>query len=45
MHFAKAMELLLTGDLITAEEALSNGFLNYIVEPEELMTKAMEIAE
>jgi enoyl-CoA hydratase len=45
MHFAKAMELLLTGDLITAEEALSNGFLNYIVEPEELMPKAMEIAE
>ena len=39
------MELLLTGDLITADEALSLGFLNYVVEPAELMPKAMEIAE
>lgn len=43
--YAKAMELLLTGDLITADEALSLGFLNYVVEPAELMPKAMEIAE
>ena len=34
MPYAKAMELLLTGDLITAEEALALGFLNYVeVEP------------
>jgi enoyl-CoA hydratase len=43
--YAKAMELLLTGDLITADEALSFGFLNYVVEPAELLPKAMEIAE
>ena len=43
--YAKAMELLLTGDLITADEALALGFLNYVVEPAELMPKAMEIAE
>ncbi|SUZ65702.1 uncharacterized protein METZ01_LOCUS18556 [marine metagenome] len=45
LPYAKAMELLLTGDLITAEEALNYGFLNYIVEPAELMNKAMQIAE
>ena len=45
MPYARAMELLLTGDLITADEALALGFLNYIVEPAELMPKAMEIAE
>jgi len=43
--YARAMELLLTGDLITADEALSLGFLNYVVEPAELMPKAIEIAE
>ena len=43
--YAKAMELLLTGDLITAEEALRCGFLNYVVGPAELMNKAMQIAE
>ena len=30
MPYAKAMELLLTGDLITADEALQLGFLNYV---------------
>ncbi len=45
MPYAKAMELMLTGDLISAEQALALGFLNYIVEPENLMSKAMEIAE
>ncbi len=43
LPYAKAMELLLTGDLITAEEALALGFLNYVVE--DVMAKAMEIAE
>jgi enoyl-CoA hydratase len=37
------MELLLTGDLITADEALQLGFLNYVTE--DIMGKAMEIAE
>ena len=43
MPFAKAMELLLTGDLITAEAALNLGFLNYV--EEEPLAKAMTIAE
>lgn len=43
LPFAKAMELLLTGDLITAEEALNLGFLNYVTE--DPMAKAMEIAD
>lgn len=45
MPFAKAMELLLTGDTIMSEEALALGFLNYVVPPEELLPKAMKIAE
>ncbi len=43
--YAKAMELLLTGDLITAEEALSYGLLNHVVPQDKVMEKAMEIAE
>ena len=43
MPYAKAMELLLTGDLITAEEALACGFLNYVAD--DVMAKATEIAE
>lgn len=45
LPFAKAMELLLTGDLLSADEALSLGFLNYVVPEEDLMPKAREIAE
>ena len=44
LPFAKAMELLLTGDLISADDALELGFLNYVVPPGQLMAKAMEIA-
>ena len=40
---AKAMELLLTGDLITADAALGYGFLNYVTE--DVMGKAQEIAD
>jgi len=43
LPYARAMELLLTGDLITAEEALAYGFLNYVTD--DYMGKAMEIAE
>jgi enoyl-CoA hydratase len=43
MPYARAMELLLTGDLISAEEALALGFLNYVTD--DIMSKAMEIAE
>ena len=42
LPYAKAMELLLTGDLITADEALGFGFLNYVVD--DVLAKAMEIA-
>jgi enoyl-CoA hydratase len=43
LPYAKAMELLLTGDLISADEALALGFLNYVTD--DIMGKAMEIAE
>ena len=42
--FAKAMELLLTGDLISAQEAHSFGFLNHLVADDQVLPKAMEIA-
>ena len=45
MSYAKAMELLLTGDLITADEALQLGFLNYVVATAQVLPKALEIAE
>ncbi len=43
MPYAKAMELLLTGDLISADEALELGFLNYVTD--DFVGKAMELAE
>ena len=43
LPYAKAMELLLTGDLISAEEALQFGFLNYVTA--DVRAKATEIAE
>ncbi len=45
MPFAKAMELLLTGDLIDAGEALACGFVNHVIEPDAVLAKATEIAE
>jgi enoyl-CoA hydratase len=43
LPYAKAMELLLTGDLISADEALNYGFLNYVTD--DVIGKATEIAE
>jgi enoyl-CoA hydratase len=40
----KAMELILTGDFISAEEALRLGLVNHVYEPEELEAKTMELA-
>lgn len=41
----KAMELHLTGDMITAEQALFLGLVNYVVPLDQLMTRCLEIAE
>jgi len=40
----KAMELLMTGDMVGAEEALRLGLVNYVVEPDQLMEKSKELA-
>jgi enoyl-CoA hydratase len=39
-----AKELLLTGDVIGADRAYEIGLVNHVVQPEELMDKALEIA-
>ncbi len=43
--YAKAMEILLVGDSISAEEARLIGFVNYVVPMSELMSKAEEFAQ
>lgn len=43
--WAVAMEILLLGQKIDAERAREVGLINWVVPPEELMDKAMEIAE
>lgn len=40
----KATELLLTGDMMHADDALQYGLANYVTEPEELMDKCLELA-
>lgn len=40
----KAMELMMTGRFMSAEEAHEAGFSNYLVEPEEFESKTMEFA-
>ncbi|MGZ5243591.1 MAG: enoyl-CoA hydratase/isomerase family protein [Bacteroidia bacterium] len=42
---SKATELLLTGDMIGAEEAKTLGLVNHVVAPEELITKAKDILQ
>ena len=39
----KALELLMTADMINADEALRLGLVNYVVSPDELLAKADEI--
>jgi len=41
--FSKALELLLTADMVSAMEAKDLKIVNHVVEPEELMAKAKEI--
>jgi len=42
--FARAKELLMTGDLLTASEAAGMGLINYAVPTDQLNTKVAEIA-
>lgn len=44
MPHCKAMEMVLTGQPITAAQALECGFVNYVTSREALMSKALEIA-
>ena len=41
---SKAMELILTGDMINAQTAFDYGLVNYVYPAEELETKTMELA-
>lgn len=43
--YTRVMELILTGNKFNAEQMLDFGVLNYVVEPEDLMDKAMETAK
>jgi enoyl-CoA hydratase len=45
MPYARAMEIMLTGELITAEEALSLGFINKVVPADQVMAEAERYAE
>ncbi|OPY73924.1 MAG: 2,3-dehydroadipyl-CoA hydratase [Syntrophorhabdus sp. PtaU1.Bin002] len=42
---SKALELLLTGDVMTAEEALNLGIVNRVVPHDQLMKETMKLAE
>lgn len=43
--FSKAAEMIYTGDVLSAEEALACGLVSQLAEPEQLMDRAMELAE
>lgn len=43
--FAKAYEWILKGDIFTAEEALAGGFMTELVDPENVLPRAMELAQ
>jgi enoyl-CoA hydratase len=45
MPWCKAMEVLLTGDRISAQDALAAGFVNEVVAPERVLPRALEFAE
>ncbi len=45
LPFAFAMELLLTGDTITAARALEIGLINEVVAPDQVLTAAVALAE
>lgn len=41
----KALEFLMTADMLKADEALALGLVNYVVAPEELLDKAQELLQ
>lgn len=43
--WARAMEILLIGDPFSAQDALAMGLVNYVVPREQLMAKALDLAE
>jgi enoyl-CoA hydratase len=43
--WCKAMEILMTGDAVSASDALAMGFVNEVVAPERLMPRALEFAD
>ena len=45
MPFGEAMYLMLTGDTLSVEEAHRLGFVHEVLEPDQLMPRAVEIAE
>ena len=42
---AKSLELHMTGDMLTAGEALQFGLINYVIPPDQLMAKCLELFE
>ncbi|MFC1896400.1 enoyl-CoA hydratase/isomerase family protein [Thermodesulfobacteriota bacterium] len=42
---ARTMELLMTAEILSADQALGMGLVNHVVPPEELMDKAMELGD
>ena len=45
LGYGKAMEMVMTGDMVGADEALRLGLANDVVEPEELEARTMKMAE
>lgn len=42
--YARAMEILLTAEPVTAQQAMEMGFVNYVLPKEQVLPKALEIA-
>ena len=45
LGYGKAMEMVMTGEMVGSEEALRLGLANDVVEPEQLESRTMEMAE
>jgi len=45
INSARALEMILSGDMVSAEEALSIGLVNKVFSSAELLTKTLELAE